>query len=201
MVAGSPTPAARTGPSSPIHKRSLTPESTKERKASPKGTGGFSQAGLTRPPQLTRPPVPHRAARAEKEVGQGASDCTSVLVAVERLVQEGQELAQEEAWASAAGMPPARGLRLRRKSRDLMEEAIDMLTPDLERAFKQFDVDGSGTLSQGELKAAFEAAGRPASGKTIKEAFLRLDTNNDGVVSLEEFKALSWQLAVAPRER
>ena len=66
----------------------------------------------------------------------------------------------------------------------------------LEKAFKTFDLDGNGTLEQGELKAAFEAAGRPATEETIAKAVKELDTDGDGVISLDEFKAIAWKCAM-----
>lgn len=68
--------------------------------------------------------------------------------------------------------------------------------PKLETIFKQFDADGNGTLDHSELKAAFEAAGRPADDETIAAALTKLDTDGDGVVSMEEFKAIAWQCSL-----
>lgn len=36
-----------------------------------------------------------------------------------------------------------------------------LMAETLEEAFRQFDLDGNGTLEESELKAAYEAAGRP----------------------------------------
>ena len=61
--------------------------------------------------------------------------------------------------------------------------------------FEKFDKDKSGTLSAEELKEAAMAAGRPADDETIRDTISALDTNNDGVVSLEEFQAASREVA------
>ena len=63
----------------------------------------------------------------------------------------------------------------------------------------QFDTDGSGTLDASELKAAFRAAGRPCTDASIRKCMALLDTNNDGVIDLEEFKAIAWHNEVMPR--
>jgi hypothetical protein len=63
----------------------------------------------------------------------------------------------------------------------------------LAAAFKRFDTDGNGFLDAAELKAAFEAAGQPASDETIKHSFSLLDSNGDGKVSLDEFRAMADQ--------
>jgi Ca2+-binding EF-hand superfamily protein len=67
----------------------------------------------------------------------------------------------------------------------------------LEEVFKLFDTDGSGSLDASELKAAFAAAGRPADDETIRKSIAALDENNDGVISLDEFKAIAWKNATS----
>merc|ERR1712167_447537 len=49
----------------------------------------------------------------------------------------------------------------------------------LAAAFKRFDTDGNGFLDEAELKAAFAAAGQPASDETIKHSFSLLDSNGE----------------------
>ena len=61
----------------------------------------------------------------------------------------------------------------------------------LEVAFKQFDLDGNGTLDKDELAAAFKAAGQEISEDNLRKAIKMLDTNGDGVLDLEEFKAIA----------
>ena len=66
----------------------------------------------------------------------------------------------------------------------------------LEKVFKQFDLDGNGTLDYDELSAAYEAAGRDISGSNLKKIIKTLDTNGDGVIDFEEFKAIAVAGAV-----
>jgi len=64
---------------------------------------------------------------------------------------------------------------------------------DMSKVFKQFDFDGDGYLTMGELQRAFRALGlkkRNGTKMKVDEAmFQSFDTNGDGVVSLEEFEA------------
>lgn len=60
---------------------------------------------------------------------------------------------------------------------------------NLEYAFKSFDRDGSGKINLNEIKAIFNNSTVKDDGvfqKMIKEA----DDNNDGEISLDEFKTL-----------
>lgn len=60
---------------------------------------------------------------------------------------------------------------------------------NLEYAFKSFDRDGSGKINLNEIKAIFNNSTVKDDAvfqKMIKEA----DDNNDGEISLEEFKGL-----------
>jgi len=60
---------------------------------------------------------------------------------------------------------------------------------NLELAFKNFDKDGSGKINMNEIKAIFNNSSVKDDDvfqKIIKEA----DDNNDGEISLEEFKTI-----------
>lgn len=93
-------------------------------------------------------------------------------------------------------MAERRAPRLRRKSKDLAEEFDKLMAPKLEAVFKKIDADGSGTLDANELQEAFAAVGRPSDPETIQNAIKSLDTDGDGVISLDEFKALAWKCAL-----
>lgn len=85
--------------------------------------------------------------------------------------------------------------RARRQSKELEDEFQKMMGAELERVFHHFDKDGSGALDEEELKAAFEAAGRPSDDDTIQRAIKALDQDNDGQIDLQEFKAIAWKCA------
>ena len=95
---------------------------------------------------------------------------------------------------------PRLAQRGRRKSKDLEDQAMDLMGSQLEKVFKMMDIDGSGNLDEGELKRAYEIAGRPASDHSIKRAIKLLDKDNDGLINLEEFKAIAWQTSIEDQD-
>jgi len=56
--------------------------------------------------------------------------------------------------------------------------------------FKEFDTSGDGFIDLGELQAALSKAGKPVSLDEAVDILERVDTNNDGQISLEEFRAV-----------
>jgi len=68
----------------------------------------------------------------------------------ERLAKMGGDM---EEWSQKSAQ------KQRRKSRDLSQELGNLGDEMLEKAFKQFDQDGNGTLDADELSAALRAAG------------------------------------------
>lgn len=64
----------------------------------------------------------------------------------------------------------------------------------LRNVFNTFDTDGNGVLDKSELKAAFKDFRGGLSDEAIDAIIADADTNNDGVVSFEEFVALVKKL-------
>ena len=61
---------------------------------------------------------------------------------------------------------------------------------EFEEAFKRVDKDNSGFITSNEVEELlYETFGYPALEEEIKMFMEEFDTNNDGKVSLEEFKA------------
>lgn len=108
------------------------------------------------------------------------------------LIDAGRNMEKELKQNEALGLAPSRSLRIRRKSKELQAKATDIMSADLERIFNQFDLDGNGTLDASELKAAFEAAGQPASDEAIARSMKVVDKDGDGTISFEEFKSIAW---------
>ena len=100
-------------------------------------------------------------------------------------------------FAEEARLAPARQPLLRRKSRELQVRMMETMEPLLVAVFHDLDTDGSGYLDESEIKAAFVRLGRQASDGQIKKAMMALDTNNDGVISLDEFKAIAVRVSMA----
>lgn len=57
-------------------------------------------------------------------------------------------------------------------------------------AFKQFDVDNSGTITADNLVDAFKRLGRNYDSEAIREMIREVDLENNGIISFEEFKAM-----------
>lgn len=150
---------------------------------------GESTSAMATPPALVTMP------EAEQPL---ADEAAQVLDAIERLMAKGKEVENDIRDADSAGLAPGRTLRLRKKSKDLQDQVIALLEPKLERVFKSFDVDSSGELDQKELKAAFEAAGRPVSDSMIAKAMAAIDTDGSGTIDLNEFKALAYKTGTMP---
>merc|ERR1719348_238177 len=70
--------------------------------------------------------------------------------------------------------------------------AKPVTTDQLEDTFKQYDMDGSGVLTKDEVRKAFDSMPNKPSDEAINNVMDQVDTNDDGKVSIEEFKAL-WQ--------
>ena len=124
-----------------------------------------------------------------------ASEAPSGLfAAVQHLVDQGRAAQADANEAQAFGLAPAKAARARRKSRDLQDQVIARVGPELEKIFKQLDLDGNGTLDAKEVKHALEQAGVAATDTAVKKSIRDLDQNGDGVLSLEEFTQIAWKI-------
>jgi len=61
---------------------------------------------------------------------------------------------------------------------------------DLSRLFDAYDVDGSGRISEVELKQVSAGLGHVLSDEQVKDCLATCDTDGDGYVSKEEF--IDW---------
>jgi len=146
---------------------------------------------------VTSSPAPAAAPPLPPTDGQITEAIDKVITMAFKMEAEIKENADDEKQPGQLGrMAANRAPRLRRKSKDLQENFNTLMGPVLEQVFKHFDTDNSGNLDSSELKAAFEAAGRPADEETIASAIKALDTDGDGEISLEEFKAIAWRVSL-----
>jgi len=135
-------------------------------------------------------------AAAEARSKQAAEAIDNILTMVFELDREIKEAEEDlKGPGEVARLAERKVRRGHRKSKELEGKFLSLAGGILEDVFRQFDTDSSGQLDEGELKAAFEAAGRPADDDTIRRAIKALDTNHDGVIDLQEFKAIAWKCA------
>ena len=76
-------------------------------------------------------------------------------------------------------------------------EEFAKFEPSLERVFHKIDLDKNGYIEPVELSKAFEMVGKAKTDEEIAAAVAKLDLNNDGKVSLDEFKKLTRMMAEA----
>jgi hypothetical protein len=146
--------------------------------------------------------VAARAAEAaKKEEAQKAAMSAGdvVLMAIDTLAAEAaanEEHAERMARLEKVLGPAADSMRqrARRKSKDLQAEIARLMDGKLEEAFRQFDTDGSGALDEGELAAAYAAAGVSISEEKVRKCMKMLDSNGDGVIDLDEFKSIAVKM-------
>ena len=108
------------------------------------------------------------AAKAKIESSAGET----VLQAIERLAakaveaeQHVERLARLEKTLGPVTVTMRQSAR--KKSHELQDEMAKMLDGSLEEAFKQFDIDGNGSLDKDELSEAYNAAGMPISAESL----------------------------------
>lgn len=60
----------------------------------------------------------------------------------------------------------------------------------LEAVFKQFDLDGNGSISADNLKSAMQRLGRKITDAEIQEIIKRYDQDGDNMIQFNEFKRM-----------
>ena len=61
---------------------------------------------------------------------------------------------------------------------------------DIQLAFRAFDLAGNGQIDRSELKQVLEKLGESLTDEEIADMIAEADTNGDGVISYEEFRAM-----------
>jgi len=130
----------------------------------------------------------------------GAADATdagrSVLEAIDKLVENANDLEEhakrlDRLEKVLGDVAPKRAVRARQNSKELQDEIAQLMNENLEKAFKQFDTDSSGALDAEELRAAYQATGRPISDEKLSKCVKMLDKDGDGLIDLAEFKEIA----------
>ena len=118
-----------------------------------------------------------------------------VLEALDKLTQQALEaeehLKRLAKLQNVLDIAPKLEEKSRRKSKEFQDEMKALLEPALEKAFKQFDLDGNGTLDKSELAQAYKAAGRSVSDVALEKSMKLLDKDGDGLINFEEFKDIA----------
>ena len=116
------------------------------------------------------------------------------LVKIEEAAKEVAALEREAAGEDTATPDRLMKVRARRRSRDLTDEAKDLLGATLAGAFKALDLNGDGTLDHSEVQKAFADSGQSVftddSFKPILEDLLE---QHNGAINFEQFKDLAWK--------
>jgi len=71
---------------------------------------------------------------------------------------------------------------------DAQEEADDI--EGLQMAFRAFDIDGNGKIDRAELAQVMKNLGQELTDEEIDAMMKEADTDGDGAIDFEEFKAL-----------
>ena len=88
-------------------------------------------------------------------------------------------------------------IRARRRTRDLEQEAMDLLNGTLESVFKAADSNGDGTLDRDEVEAAFKKSDAlQISDESLLPILDEILDKNGGRASFEQFKEIAWKASV-----
>lgn len=70
----------------------------------------------------------------------------------------------------------------------------------LRKRFDDIDSDNSGEIDRCELREIFLGLGVPVSERALSEVMSKIDADNDGTITFEEFEAAMQDLAPTPKE-
>ena len=85
-------------------------------------------------------------------------------------------------------------VRARRRSRDLTDEAKDLLGATLAAAFNALDLNGDGTLDHSEVHKAFADSGQSIfTDDSFKPVLEKLLEEHNGTINFDQFKDIAWQ--------
>merc|ERR1712112_802614 len=73
---------------------------------------------------------------------------------------------------------------------DMMVKRRDCLDDDVAHAFKVFDRDGDGLISEEELRLTMSNLGEPLTEEEVKQMIAEADIDGDGKINFQEFARL-----------
>jgi hypothetical protein len=128
--------------------------------------------------------------RAEREA-QEAQDMLKVGEAAKQVAALEKEAAGEGEDSSPDRLAK---VRARRRSRDLTDEAKDLLGATLAAAFNALDLNGDGTLDHSEVHKAFADSGQSIfTDDSFKPVLEKLLEEHNGTINFDQFKDIAWQ--------
>ena len=139
------------------------------------------------------------ADRAAMEKTEKEAEKAQAVGKIEEATKQAREL--EKDTTGEATPDRLMKVRARRRSRDLTDEAKDLLGVQLAGAFKALDLNGDGTLDHLEVKQAFAVSGNSMfADETFKPILEDLLQKHKGRIHFEQFKDIAWQgnLAASP---
>ena len=139
------------------------------------------------------------ADRAAMEKTEEEAEKAQAVGKIEEATKQAREL--EKDTTGEATPDRLMKVRARRRSRDLTDEAKDLLGVQLAGAFKALDLNGDGTLDHLEVQQAFAVSGNSMfADEPFKPILEDLLQKHKGRINFEQFKDIAWQgnLAASP---
>lgn len=73
-----------------------------------------------------------------------------------------------------------------KSTKELTEDEVE----DYKEAFNNFDIDGNGSIDEGELGVVMRSLGYSPTNQQLKDMMQKVDTDGSGGISFEEFVAM-----------
>jgi hypothetical protein len=135
-----------------------------------------------------------QAEKEEQEAQLAAELSADTAAKIEAAAMEVRKMMAQE---TTKGPDRLNTIRVRRRTKDVEAEAVDLLNALLESVFKAAASNGDGTLDRDEVEAAFRRSGAlPFSDESLLPIMEDVLAKNGGRASFEQFKDIAWQASV-----